>query len=328
MTILVTGGAGFIGYHVSAALLARGERVVAVDDLNSYYDPVLKQARLDRLARHPAFRFVRLDLADREALASLFAVETGIEAVVHLAAQAGVRYSLVDPYAYVQANVLGHVTLLEMARRLPRLRHLVFASSSSVYGLNDVLPFREDQAVDRPNSLYAATKRSGELIAHAYGHIYGIPQSGLRFFTVYGPWGRPDMAYYSFARCILEGRPITLYEGDGLSRDFTFIDDVVAGVLQVLDVPPVVETRQEVPLRVLNLGNRRPEPVRKLVGLLEKELGRDAVIQQAPRPASDLERTWASVEAVEELVGWRPNKSLDEGIPRFVSWFRDYHGVG
>ena len=253
---------------------------------------------------------------------AVVAAEPGITRIVHLAAQAGVRHSMVDPYVYVQANVLGHVTLLEAARRLNRLRHLVFASSSSVYGLNDSLPFREGDRTDRPNSLYAATKRSGELISHAYGHLYGVPQTGLRFFTVYGPWGRPDMAYYGFARAIADGRPVTLYEGEGLSRDFTFIDDVVDGVLRVLDLPPDPATER---VRILNLGNRRSEPVSRMVELLEQALGRRAEIRMVPRPAADLMATWAAVDAAHELAGWRPRTPLDVGIPRFVSWFRAYH---
>ena len=326
MTILVTGCAGFVGSHVARALLARGQRVVGIDNLDPYYDPCLKQARLHRLTAEHArnLRVERLDITDRDGLAALLADEPDIRGIVHLAAQAGVRHSLVDPYAYVSANVLGHVTLLEAARRLRRLEHLVFASSSSVYGLNESLPFRETDRVDTPSSLYAATKRSGELVSHAYGHLFGMRQTGLRFFTVYGPWGRPDMAYYAFARSIVDGSTITLYEGDGLARDFTYIDDVSDGVLRVLDHPP--EAAQ--PTRLLNIGNRRSEPVRLLVTLLERALGRPAEIRLVARPATDIEATWASVEAIGELTGWTPRTRLEEGIPRFVDWFRAYHGVG
>ncbi len=324
MTVLVTGAAGFIGHHVALALLDAGEQVVGLDNLNDYYDPGLKRARCVRLAGRAGYRFVEADIADRDAMAVLFAAEPGITRIVHLAAQAGVRHSMVDPYVYVQANVLGHVTLLEAARRLERLRHLVFASSSSVYGLNDSLPFREADRTDRPNSLYAATKRSGELISHAYGHLYGIPQTALRFFTVYGPWGRPDMAYYGFARAITEGRPVTLYEGEGLSRDFTFIDDVVDGVLRVLDLPPDPAAER---VRILNLGNRCSERVSRMVELLEQALERRAEIRMVPRPAADLMATWASVDAAQALSGWLPRVALDVGIPRFVSWFRAYHGI-
>ena len=324
MTILVTGGAGFIGHHVTRALLERGEQVIGLDNLNGYYDPALKRARLGQLAGYRGYRFIEADVTDRSGLAALFEAEPGIDRIVHLAAQAGVRHSMIDPYAYVEANVLGHVTLLEAARRLPRLQHLVFASSSSVYGLNEDLPFRETDAVDRPNSLYAATKRSGELISHAYGHLYRLPQTALRFFTVYGPWGRPDMAYYGFARAIMAGEPVTLYEGEGLARDFTYIDDVVDGVLRVLALAPdpLVER-----VRVLNLGNRRSEPVSHMVALLEQALGRKAVLRRVPRPAADLIATWASIDAAHDLTGWTPETALDAGIPRFVDWFTRYHAV-
>ena len=325
MTILVTGGAGFIGHHVTRALLERGERVVGFDDLNDYYDPALKRARVERLSGHGDYRFVKGDIADRAAMAALVAEEPGIRRIVHLAAQAGVRHSMVDPYAYVQANVAGHVTLLEAARRLERLEHLVFASSSSVYGLNDSLPFHETDRVERPNSLYAATKRSGELISHAYGHLYGLPQTGLRFFTVYGPWGRPDMAYYGFARAIAAGEPVTLYEGDGLARDFTFIDDVVDALLRVLALPPDPAVER---VRILNIGNRRSERVSHMVWLLEQALGRTADIRMVARPPADLVATWASVDAAEALTGWTPRITLDVGIPRFVDWLRGYHHLG
>ena len=322
VTVLVTGCAGFIGYHVTAALLERGESVLGLDSLNHYYDPALKRARLAQLVGHRGFRFAEIDVADRPALDQLVAGHPTIRRIVHLAAQAGVRHSMVDPYAYVEANVLGHVTLLEAARRLDRLEHLVFASSSSVYGLNGTLPFREIDRVDAPNSLYAATKRAGELTSHAYGHLYGLPQTALRFFTVYGPWGRPDMAYYGFAEAIVAGLPVTLYEGDGLARDFTFIDDVVDGVLRALDLPPdpVAE-----PVRVLNLGNGRSEPVAHMVALLEHALGRRAVIRMLPRPPADLMATWASIEMAQALTGWRPTTTLAQGIPRFVAWFRAHH---
>ncbi len=334
MSILVTGSAGFIGHHVALALLERGERVIGLDNLNDYYDPALKRARNARLqdradtkagakAGNP-YRFVAADIADREAMEALVAAEPDITGIVHLAAQAGVRHSMVDPYVYVQSNVLGHVTLLEAARRLPRLAHLAFASSSSVYGLNESLPFRETDRTDRPNSLYAATKRAGELMAHAYGHLYGLPQTALRFFTVYGPWGRPDMAYYGFARAIVEARPVTLYEGQGLARDFTYIDDVVDGVLRVLALPPDASVER---LRILNLGNHRSERVSHMVSLLEASLGRRAEIRMVPRPAADLMATFASVEAAGDLAGWHPATSLDIGIPRFVDWFVRYHGI-
>ena len=323
MPVLLTGAAGFIGYHVAEALLARGERVIGIDCVNDYYDVRLKQARLDRLARHPGFVFHRLDVSDRAGVAALAGAEPAVEVVVHLAAQAGVRHSLVDPYAYVQSNVMGHLVVQETARLLPRLRHLVYASSSSVYGANRAMPFAETDRVDTPLSVYAATKRADELLAHAYGHLFGLPQTGLRFFTVYGPWGRPDMAYYGFARAIVAGTPITLYDGGRLRRDFTYIDDIVAGVVGCLDKPPA----DGAPARVLNIGNHRSEAVSTLVALLEQALGRRAVVRDAPRPEADVEETFASVAAIGALTGFVPRTSLAEGIGRFVAWFRDYHGV-
>ena len=317
MTVLVTGAAGFIGTHVARALLDRGERVVGVDNLNDYYDVGLKRARLELLGG--AFRLVEADVSDRAAMAALVEAEPSIDRVVHLAAQAGVRHSMVDPYAYVTANVMGHVVLLEAVRRLPGLRHVVFASSSSVYGLEPALPFSEGARADTPTSLYAATKRADELISHAYGHLHGIPQTGLRFFTVYGPWGRPDMAVYLFARAIVEGEPVTLYDGGRLRRDFTYIDDIVAGVLGVLDRAPEGGTP-----RLLNIGNSRREDVARLVELLEAALGRRAMIEWQERPAADVRETWASVAAIEALTGYRPQVSLEEGVGRFVRWFTDY----
>lgn len=326
MTVLLTGAAGFIGYHVAQALLARGERVVGIDDCNPYYDVRLKEARLARLADEPGFVFHRLDITDHAAILALFTAEKAAWSVVHLAAQAGVRHALVDPYAYPASNVAGQVVILEAARLLPGLRHLLYASSSSVYGANTKLPFAEEDRVDRPVSLYAATKRAGELIAHAYAHQFALPLTGLRFFTVYGPWGRPDMAYFSFARAIIEGRPITLYDGGKLRRDFTYIDDIVAGVLGCLERPPEQATDGAAPARVLNIGNHRSEEIARLVALLERALGRKAVINAAPRPASEVVETFAANEAIGQLAGFRPATPLEEGIERFVAWFRRWHG--
>lgn len=323
MSILLTGAAGFIGYHVAEALLARGERVIGVDSLTPYYDVRLKRARLDRLASKRGFSFHRVDIAERAAIDDLISQNKPFRAIVHLAAQAGVRQSLVDPYEYVQANVLGHLVILEAARRITGLRHIVYASSSSVYGANTRLPFTETDRVDTPVSLYAATKRAGELMGYTYAHLFGLSQTGLRFFTVYGPWGRPDMAYYSFARAIVAGEPITLYEGGTLRRDFTYIDDIVAGVVEVIDRPP----SDTPPARVLNIGNHRSEPVSALIGELERALGRRAVIRGAPRPLVDVKETFASVDAIAALTGFVPRTTLAEGIPRFVSWFREWHGV-
>ena len=322
MKILVTGCAGFIGYHVAEALLARGDTVVGVDNVNDYYDIRLKRARLERLEVQPGFQFHRLDVADKQAMGLLAGDHADIDGIVHLAAQAGVRHSLVDPYAYVHANVMGHLVMLEAARRLPALRHFVYASTSSVYGMNTSLPFRETDRVDTPVSLYAATKRADELMSHAYAHLFELPQTGLRFFTVYGPWGRPDMAYFSFARAIVAGEPITLYDKGRLRRDFTYIDDIVAGVLGSLDRPSADRT---VP-RLLNIGNHRAEEVRELVRLLEQALGQRAIIQFAPRPAVDVEATYASVDAIAALTGFAPSTPLSVGIPRFVSWFRKWSG--
>jgi UDP-glucuronate 4-epimerase len=305
--------------HVAEALLARGETVIGVDNLNTYYDPALKRARVERLRTLRGFTFQQVDIADRQAMAALAVPE--ITRIVHLAAQAGVRHSMVDPFAYVHSNVMGHLVVQEIARRLPRLAHLVYASSSSVYGANRELPFAETDRVDRPVSLYAATKRADELMAYAYAHLFAVPQTGLRFFTVYGPWGRPDMAYYGFARAIVAGEPITLYDGGRLKRDFTYIDDIVAGVIGVLDRPPA----DALPARVLNIGNHRAEEVLTLVRLLEAGLGRRAEIRDAARPAADVEETFADVEAIHALTGFSPQTQLADGIPRFVAWFREYH---
>jgi UDP-glucuronate 4-epimerase len=320
MTILLTGAAGFIGFHTARGLLARGERVVGVDNLNDYYDVALKQARLAQLAG-PGFSFVHADVADREAMLSL--ASDDITHVVHLAAQAGVRFSMVDPYAYVTSNVMGQVVMLEFCRTLKRLAHFVYASSSSVYGLNRDMPFSERDRVDRPSSLYAATKRAGELISHAYTHLYAVPQTGLRFFTVYGPWGRPDMAYYAFARAILAGEPIPVYDGGRPKRDFTYIDDIVAGVIGAMDRPPGAADGA----RLLNIGNHRSETVSRLVSLLEDALGRRAVIRDVPRPVADVQATWADVDAIGALTGYAPTTPLEVGIPRFAAWFMAYHGA-
>ena len=326
MTILVTGAAGFIGFHVCRALLARGERVLGVDNLNAYYDVRLKQARLAELEPHAGFGFARADIADREAVAAAVAEERGaITGVVHLAAQAGVRHSLVDPYAYVQANVMGQLVILELCRGLPALKHLVYASSSSVYGVAEA-PFRVEARVDSLVSLYAATKRAGELIGHAYGHLHAMPATGLRFFTVYGPWGRPDMAYFLFTRSILEGRPITLFNHGRMKRDFTYIDDVVPAVLSVLDAPPSAGDGA-VPHRLYNVGNDRPEALTDFVAELERALGRKTVIEHAPLQPGDVEETWADIAALRRDHGYAPKTTIAEGIPRFVAWYREHYGV-
>jgi UDP-glucuronate 4-epimerase len=320
---LLTGAAGFIGFHVAKALLARGESVIGVDDLNAYYDVRLKEARLELLLPSRAFAFHRIDISDRNAVHELVTRHPEIRAIVHLAAQAGVRHSLVDPYSYVRSNVMGHLVIQEAARRLGRLQHLVYASSSSVYGANPILPFAETDRVDQPLSLYAATKRANELMSHVYGALFGLPQTGLRFFTVYGPWGRPDMAYFAFAEAIVAGRPIPLFDGGRLRRDFTYIDDIVAGVLGCLDRPPSPSE----PARIYNIGNNRSESVRDLLRLLERELGRRALLEERPRPPTDVEETFASVDAIAALTGFAPSVPLAEGIPRFAAWFRKWRGL-
>ena len=326
--ILLTGAAGFIDFHVTQALLARGETVIGVDNLNSYYDVRLKQARLAQIADHPGFTFLELDIADRSAMQELAERYPQIERIVHLAAQAGVRYSMIDPYAYVASNVMGHVCVLELCRRLKGLRHLVYASSSSVYGGNETMPFCETDRVDQPLSLYAATKRADELMSHAYGHLFAVPQTGLRFFTVYGPWGRPDMAYFSFAEAILAGKPITVYDNGTVRRDFTYIDDIVLGVIGALDHPPSLPAEPgSPPVRILNIGNHRSEPITAVIALLEAGLERRAVIQYTPRPAADVADTWANVDAIAALTDFAPNTPLSVGLPRFVAWFRSWKGI-
>ena len=320
MVTIVTGAAGFVGYHVAEALLAQGEAVVGIDNLNDYYAVSLKQARLARLRVHPGFSFHQADIADRTGLFAVFDAVPSAERVVHLAAQAGVRHSMVDPYAYVTTNVMGHVTVLEAARRLPRLAHLVYASSSSVYGGNTSLPFAETDRVDTPVSLYAATKRADELISHAYTHLYGLPQTGLRFFTVYGPWGRPDMAYFSFAERIMAGEPITLYDGGRSRRDFTYIADIVQGVLGCLAATPVAGAAPA----VFNIGNNRAEWVSDLVRLLEEGLGRRAIVVDTPRPAADVAETCADLKAISAHAGYAATTPLDVGVPLFVDWFLNY----
>ncbi len=326
MTILVTGAAGFIGFHTARALLDRGEQVVGIDNLNAYYDVALKQGRLDGLTGRRGFSFAKVDIADRKAVADLFADHPGIDSIVHLAAQPGVRYSLENPFAYVEANVTGHLVILEEARRCARLRHLVYASSSSVYGESAALPFSTRDPADRPVSLYAASKRMDELMSHAYAHLYGMPSTGLRFFTVYGPWGRPDMAVYSFADAILSGAPIRVFNQGTLRRDFTYIDDIVAGILGAIDrVPDAAEGA--VPHQVYNLGNNRPETVSRLVEILEEAIGKSAIIRHEPMQAGDVTATCADIDDSRRDLGFNPSTSLEQGVRRFVDWLRDYQGT-
>jgi UDP-glucuronate 4-epimerase len=332
-TILVTGAAGFIGFHVTQKLLQAGRRVVGLDNLNSYYDPALKEARLDILKNDPAFSFVRLDLADRAGVAGLFGAER-FPVVIHLAAQAGVRYSLENPHAYVDANLQGFLNILEGCRH-NACRHLLYASSSSVYGANTKLPFSVHDSVDHPVSLYAASKKANELMAHSYSHLYRIPSTGLRFFTVYGPWGRPDMAMFLFARAILDGQPIKLFNHGDMRRDFTYVDDVTEAIVRLIDQAPVGQIRapdaapdpgtSAAPWRVFNIGNNHPEELSHVVALLEKEFGRTAAKEMLPMQPGDVPATYADVDDLMREVGFRPSTSIEDGIARFAAWFRDYH---
>ncbi len=333
MKRLVTGAAGFIGAALCERLLARGDEVVGVDDLNDYYAVALKEARLARLTGRPGFAFERLDLADREATAQLFR-GGGFDVVVHLAAQAGVRYSVERPDRYVDANLVGFANVLEGCRHA-RASHLVFASSSSVYGLNAELPFAERDNVDHPVSMYAATKKANELMAHAYAHLFGLPCTGLRFFTVYGPWGRPDMSAFLFTRAILEGRPIKVFNDGKMQRDFTYIDDVVEGVVRVIDRPPpqpdptvaANPATSRAPWRIYNIGNNRPVELMRYIQVLEEALGRKATIELAPLQAGDVVATAADIADLEREVGFTPATPIEEGIRRFVAWYRSYYRV-
>jgi UDP-glucuronate 4-epimerase len=325
MTVLVTGAAGFIGFHLTTALLKRGERVLGVDNLNDYYDVTLKEARLAELRCLPGFTFHRIELADRGALTALLKQHPDTDRVVHLAAQAGVRYSLTNPHAYIGSNIQGQLEVLEACRSLPRLKHLVFASSSSVYGGNTKLPFSIADRVDTPRSLYAATKKADELMTYCYSHLYRLPSTGLRFFTVYGPWGRPDMAAWIFTQAILAGEPIRVFNHGDMRRDFTFVDDIVAGVVACLDRPPADTGGDEPPYRVYNIGNHRSEELTRFVALLEQALGRKAIIELAPMQAGDVPATYADIADTQRDLGFMPTTPIDVGLPRFVAWFRAYH---
>ena len=326
MTILVTGAAGFIGFHTARELLGRGDKVIGVDSLNDYYDVSLKQARLDVLGGLDGFRFECLDIADREAVEDLIGKHGDITRVVHLASQAGVRHSLTDPYAYTHANVEGQLVLLETCRKLARLDHFVYASSSSVYGGNTKLPFSIQDPVDTPLSVYAATKRSMELLAHSFAHIYAMPLTGLRFFTVYGPWGRPDMAAMIFIRRILADKPIPVFNNGDMRRDFTYIDDIVAGVLACLDKPPTVGNGNP-PWRVYNIGNNQSEPLMRFILVLEEALGKTAEIDFQPLQTGDVPETSADISETQRDLGFVPKTTIDEGLPKLVAWYRDYYGT-
>ena len=319
--VLVTGAAGFIGAAVTEALLARGDTVVGVDNLNDYYDVGLKQARLARLTANTSFDFHQIDISDRDRMLKLAADFPGITGIVHLAAQAGVRYSLVNPYTYVTSNVMGQVVMLEMARALPTLKHLVYASSSSVYGDNKKTPFAVGDAVEHPNSLYAATKRVDELFGHAYAHLYGLASTGLRFFTVYGPWGRPDMAPMLFARAISAGEPIRVFNGGEMWRDFTYIDDIVDGVLRALDRPATGTP----PHAIYNLGNHKAEKLTDFIAEIEKALGKKAQMKMAPMQPGDVPITYADIAASQSALGFEPSTPISAGIPKFIDWFKGYY---
>ncbi len=327
MTVLVTGAAGFIGSHVAHALLDRGETVLGVDSLTPYYDVALKRARLDRLIPRAGFTSVSVDISDRAAVEALFAAYPQIDRVVHLAAQAGVRHSLVDPYSYVTANVVGQLAMLEACRRHGAIRHFVYASSSSVYGGNAKLPFSETDVTATPLSIYAATKLADEGIAHCYSHLFRIPTTGLRFFTVYGPWGRPDMAAFLFTRAMLAGEPIKLFNQGRLRRDFTYIDDIVAGVVAALDRPPIDGGQAAPPQRLYNLGNSRSEDLRHFIAVLEAALGVTARIDLLPMQPGDVAETFADVSRAATELGFAPATPITVGLPRFVDWYRAYHGA-
>jgi UDP-glucuronate 4-epimerase len=334
-TILITGAAGFIGFHVAQRLLSSGREVVGLDIVNDYYDPTLKEARLDILKRHSGFSFERLDLADRSAVKALFE-RRRFPHVVHLAAQAGVRYSLDHPHAYVDANLEGFINVLEGCRH-NACKHLLFASSSSVYGANTKLPFAVQDNVDHPISLYAASKKANELMAHAYSHLYRIPATGMRFFTVYGPWGRPDMAMYLFAKAILAGQAIRLFNHGRMRRDFTYVDDVSEAIVRLLDRPPQPNpdwssekpdpSSSTAPWKVYNIGNSKPEELMHVVSLLEKEFDRPARKEMLSMQPGDVAATYADIADLERDIGFRPATSIEDGVARFARWYRDYHKV-
>jgi len=315
MTILITGAAGFIGFHLTQALLARGETIIGIDNLNNYYAPSLKQARLDQLKSNQNFDFYQIDIADHQRLSDTIP-QSGITSIVHLAAQAGVRYSLENPFAYANSNLTGQLSMLELARSI-KPRHFLYASSSSVYGANDKIPFSEEDRVDQPVSLYGATKKADEAMSSAYARLYQIPSTGFRFFTVYGPWGRPDMAYWIFTEKMLKGESIDIFNQGKMGRDFTFIDDIVAGLIAAIDKPP---SETDAYHRVFNLGNESPEELMTLVSLLEKELGIEAIKNFKGMQKGDVERTWANIDRAKSILGYAPKTPLAEGIAKTIAW--------
>jgi len=334
--ILVTGAAGFIGYHTSERLLARGDEVVGLDIVNNYYDPTLKEARIARLSAKPGFRLFRMDLADRDGVARLFREER-FDRVINLAAQAGVRYSITNTHAYIESNLVGFINILEGCRH-NEVQHLTYASSSSVYGANTAMPFSVHQNIDHPVSLYAATKKANELMAHTYSHLYGLPTTGLRFFTVYGPWGRPDMAMFLFTKAILEGQPIDVFNHGKMQRDFTYIDDIVEGVIRTNDhtAEPNPEWNSDVPdpatskapYRIYNIGNNNPVELMYLIETIEKSLGRVAEKRMLPLQPGDVPATYANVDALVRDVGFAPKTPIETGVANFVAWYREYFQIG
>ena len=332
MRILVTGAAGFIGFHVARRLIADGDTVIGIDNLNDYYSVALKEARLTQLAQHGGnrFQFIRVDFSDQQSLDEMLS-DVAFDRIIHLGAQAGVRYSIENPRVYAASNINGHLNVLELARSR-KTDHLVYASSSSVYGGNTKLPFRVEDRVDHPLSLYAATKKADELMSETYAHLYRLPQTGLRFFTVYGPWGRPDMAMWLFTKAILAGEPIRVFNGGDMRRDFTFIDDVVAGVLACVRQPPVDDGivkagGSAAPHAIYNIGNHRAEELGRLISLIETACGREAIKIMEPMQPGDVHATYADISAIQRDVGFEPSTTLDTGVPLFVDWYRDYHGI-
>jgi UDP-glucuronate 4-epimerase len=322
MSVVVTGVAGFIGFHVAAKLLGRGDRVIGVDNLNPYYDVSLKEARLAKLREYAGFTFAKLDVSNRDSIFQLIKCHTDLREVIHLAAQAGVRHSLEDPYCYIEANVMGTLVMLEAARRFRDLRGVIYASSSSVYGANQKQPFSVDDRVDRPVSLYGATKRSCELIAEAYTRLYGLPITGLRFFTVYGPWGRPDMAAYLFTRAILAGEPVKVFNEGRMARDFTYIDDIVAGILAAVDRPAMPGEH-----RLYNLGNHRPERLLDFIHVLEQLLGRTALKHFLPMQPGDVPMSYADIGPARRDLGFEPKTTIQTGLAAFIEWYVQYHCI-
>jgi UDP-glucuronate 4-epimerase len=323
MSILVTGSAGFIGYHATKLMLERGMNVVGVDNINSYYSTDLKKARLAQLRSYKNFTFIQDDIADLGLVDRILQRGLGIEGIIHLAAQAGVRHSLTHPFDYIHSNVVGHMNMMELARRSDDFKHFVYASSSSVYGGNQDLPFSVESKADSPLSPYGASKKAAELFSHSYSYLYGIPMTGLRFFTVYGPWGRPDMAAYLFADAIYKGEPINVYNNGDMRRDFTYVDDIVEGVLACYEHPQ----QSKVPHKIYNLGNNNTESLTDFIACIEKAIGKKAVYNYLPMQPGDVQETYADITSSQQDFGFEPKVSIKEGIPKFIEWFKSYHGI-